>query len=132
MRWPRLTVAVIALFVAILSTAVGRAWKGYKKRRSEMWPICYGQIDEVTIFHDKYGIILTLNYSYPVPDEPYPIPAEFQMTFGSADDAEAYADALSKTPIPVRVDPANSWRSQLDSDLDAIVEAAGVDPRASD
>jgi hypothetical protein len=128
MRWSNPT--VIAVAVAVACVAIGWAWDAYKKRRSQTWPICQGQVNEAKIFHDKYGITLTLNYSYPAPDEPYPIPAEHQMTLGSEEAAERYADALSNKVIPVRVDPTNSWRSQLwNSDLDAIVEAnSGVNP----
>ena len=42
----------------------------------------------------------------------------------SLEEAQRWADALCDRAVPVRVNPANSWKSQLlDFDLELIVKA---------
>lgn len=72
-------------------------------------------------------MILTVRYSYPVPDEPYPIPAEFQKEFLLPEEAYQWADALDQKGIPVHYDPGNHWKSLLwETDLQPIVEASSA------
>src|SRR5215469_5331439 len=67
---------------------------------------------------------LKMRYFYTLPEQPYPIPAEFWKEFSRRSEAERWADALFGKTIPVRVDPKNPWKSQLwDSELEAIVTA---------
>ena len=92
--------------------------------RAQNWPVSYGRITKAAVFHRKNEITLTLSYYYPVADEPYPIPAEFEKEFHSGEQAQAWADALNDQMIPVRVNPANSWKSVLmDSELESVVRA---------
>jgi hypothetical protein len=108
----------------LLEYFAGTLWRKRKEVRAQNWPVSYGRITKAAVFHGKHEITLTLSYYYPVADEPYPIPAEFQKEFYSGEQAQAWADALSDQMIPVRVNPANSWKSVLmDSELENIVRA---------
>jgi hypothetical protein len=119
-KWP-----LIIAGIFFLLSLWDKAWHTYRQRRAQAWPISYGQITAVTVHHTKHEFMLKLWYSYPVPDEPYPVPADFQKEFYLVEEASRWADALCDKTVPVRVDPANSWKSQLlDSDLVTIVEAA--------
>ena len=102
----------------------GTLWRKRKEVRAQNWPVSYGRITKEAVFHRKNEITLTLSYYYPVADEPYPIPAEFEKQFYSSEQAQAWADALNDQMIPVRVNPANSWKSVLmDSELESVVRA---------
>jgi L-rhamnose mutarotase len=123
--WKVLLTLALGIAVLALLEETGRR---YKRRRSQPWPMLTAQITQATIHTDKYESTLTLQYSYYVPDEPYPIPAEYQKQFYDEQKANCWADALRDKNVPVRVDPANSWRSQLwDSDLELIVRTAVPD-----
>ncbi|MGO9306352.1 MAG: hypothetical protein ACLP3R_22060 [Candidatus Korobacteraceae bacterium] len=88
------------------------------------WPIAYGTVTDVDVSKGIRRSCLTLQYSYPVPDEPYPTPAEFEIEVVSAE-ANRWAEALDGKTIPVRVNPENCWKSQLLlSDLEPIVQAS--------
>jgi hypothetical protein len=122
-KWP-LVIVGISFLLSILE----RAWRAHKQRRSQTWPVSHGQITKAAVHQAKHESILTLWYSYLVPNEPYPVPAEFQKEFYSVDEARKWADALSNATVPVRFDPANPWKSQLsESDLATIVQAAVPD-----
>ena len=116
---------IIGFGVASLAlSGLERARRIHKLHQSETWPISYGQINETTVHETKYETTLTLQYSYPAPTEPYPIPAEFRKEFPSSGDALTWADALNGKAIPVRYNPSNPWKSVLwDSDLQPIVDA---------
>ena len=102
----------------------GTLWRKRREVRAQNWPVSYGRITKAAVFHRKNEITLTLSYYYPVADEPYPIPAEFEKQFYSSEQAQAWADALNDQMIPVRVNPANSWKSVLmDSELESVMRA---------
>lgn len=117
--------AVIAsALILFLSSILEKYWRLHRQARSQTWPLIYGQVSRAAVFRGKYDATLTLWYSYPAPDEPYPIPAEFQKDFSSVDEAQLWADVLFDKTVPVRVNPLNSWKSQLwDCDLEAIVKS---------
>lgn len=116
---------IACTFVVFLVPVLETLWRSQRQARSQSWPLRFGHVSKAAVFQDKHESILTLSYSYPAPGEPHQIPAEFQKTFSSLEEAERWADALCDKAIPVRVHPANSWKSQLwDSDLEAIVMAA--------
>ena len=111
--------------VVFLCLVLEELWRFHRQARSQTWPLKFGQVSKAAVHQDKHECTLTLWYSYPASDEPYPIPAEFQKKFYSLEEAQRWADALCDKAIPVRVNPANSWKSQLlDSDLELIVIAA--------
>jgi hypothetical protein len=111
---------IIAAGVVVLSVAE-QLVRRYKQRRSQSWATLSAQITQATIHEGKHDWTLTLQYSYTVPDEPYPIPTEYQKQFYDEEEAKRWADALRDKHVPVRVDPANPWRSQLsESDLKLI------------
>ena len=116
---------IACMVIVLLSSLIEKYWQLHRRVRSQTWPLRFGQVTRAAVFEGKHEVILTLWYSYPVPDEPHPIPAEFQKEFLSIDEAQRWADALSDKDIPVHVNPANSWKSELwDSDLETIVMAA--------
>jgi hypothetical protein len=89
-----------------------------------LWPLLTGQVTQVAVFHERLQSTVTISYTYAVPDEPYSVPAETQRSFSAAGYADAWADALTGKTIPVRVNPAKSWQSEVwQADLDAIVLA---------
>lgn len=116
----------IAAFL-FLNEQFEKLWRRYRQSRAQIWPVTVGRVLEAAVFRGKHEVTLTLRYSYAIPDEPYPIPAEFQKQFLSPSEAELWADALSGQPIPVRVNPKNVWKSQLwDSELEAIVTSTAA------
>lgn len=116
---------VACVVIVVVYSIVEKFWHTHKRVRSQTWPLRFAQVTKAAVFEDRHEATLTLWYSYPVPDEPYPIPAQFQKAFSSRHEAQHWADALSDKTIPVHVDPANSWKSELwDSDLEPIVVAA--------
>jgi hypothetical protein len=118
-KWP-----LVIVGLGFLLSLLERAWRAHMERRSQVWSMSFGQITKVAVHQTKYEAILTIWYSHPVPNEPYPIPAEFQKTFLLIEEANRWADALSNATIPVRFDPSNPWRSQLwESELKSKVEA---------
>jgi hypothetical protein len=56
-------------------------WRAHKRQKSQAWPISHGIVTETMVHKGGDEIILTVRYSYPVEDEPYPVPAEFQKVF---------------------------------------------------
>ncbi len=104
------------------------AWSFFHRVSNEnvslSWPIRYGTVTDIDVSKGTRRSTLTLHYSYPVPDEPYPIPAKFEIEVVTAD-ALQWAEALDGKTIPVRVNPENSWKScLLLSDLEPIVQAS--------
>ena len=104
------------------------AWNIFHKVGKEKvclsWPIRYGTVTDVDVSKGMRRSSLTLHYSYPVPDEPYPIPAKCEFEVVTAD-ALRWAEALDGKAIPVRVNPEKSGQSQLLlSDLEPIVQAS--------
>jgi hypothetical protein len=127
-KWP-LVVAAASLAISGLE----RAWSAYKQRRSGTWPISYGHITKTAVHQSEYESILTLEYSYPVPDEPYPIPGEFLKQFSLPEQAWAWAEALRDKNIPVRFSPSNAWKSVLvDFDLETVANASPPLPPADE
>jgi hypothetical protein len=119
---------LIGIGIAVIGVAgLDRLWHIHRRRKSETWPTAHGVVTETEVHKGHDNVVLTVRYSYPVEDEPYPIPAEFQKTFPllrNEKQAQAWAEALDKKHIPVRFDPRNHWRSLLwDSDLEPIVNA---------
>ncbi len=113
----------IAVGMAVVS-ACERAWRTHRFRKSETWPISQGFVVETSVHQGKHEAVLTICYSYPVPNEPYPIPAEFQKEFVLAEEANHWADALDQRNVPVHYDPSNRWKSVLwETDLAPIVLA---------
>ncbi len=122
---------VWAIFIggtwALFELLAGTVWRNRKQLRGQNWPISFGQVTKTRVFSDNHETTLTLSYTYPVADEPYPIPAEFEKEFYVTEDAQTWADALADKTIPVHVNPANSWKSKLlDSELESIVRASAA------
>jgi hypothetical protein len=83
----------------------------------------------VVVYQARYESILTVSYSYPLPNDPGSAFGEFQREFDSVEEAEKWADALANRTVPVRFDPTNFWNSELpESDLKATVEATTPAP----
>jgi hypothetical protein len=100
----------------------------HKQRRSLSWPASNGRITKVVVHRAKYESILTVSYSYPLPDDPGSAFGEFQREFDSVEEAEKWADALTNRTVPVRFDPTNFWNSELrEPDLKTVVEATTPD-----
>jgi|SRR5262245_42303188 len=115
---------IACALVVFLCLVLEELWRSHRQGRSQTWPLKSGQVSKASVYEGTDECILTLWYSYSASDEPYPIPAEFQKKFYSLEEAQRWADALCDKAIPVRVNPANSWKSQLlDSDLELIVMA---------
>jgi hypothetical protein len=108
----------------------GEVWRGYRQRRSTGWPVAYGLITKASTFRAKFETTLTLEYSYPIAEEPYTVAAEFQKPFDTSEEAQSWARVLSGKNVPVRVNPRNPWKSQLaDSDLESIGQSIPVSPQ---
>jgi hypothetical protein len=113
---------IVCVLLLILYDMFDKYLRSRGQTRAEKWTVNYGQISKAAVFEGTYDATLTLWYSYQIPDEPHPISGEFQKEFASLKEAERWADNLSERTIPVRVNPANPWKSQLlDSELEAIV-----------
>jgi hypothetical protein len=111
--------------ISFALSGLAKAYRVSKRRQSETWSTSYGLVTKATVHEMKHESLLRISYSYPVPEEPYPIPSEFEMDFPSSDEAGMWAEALSGKTIPVRFNPANPWKSVLwDSDLRAVVHAS--------
>jgi hypothetical protein len=122
-KW--LSVIGIAGAWAIFEWLLGTAWRNRKQAGAHSWPVVIGRITKATVFSGKHDVTLTLSYSYPVTDEPYPIPAEFEREFYRTEDAQAWADALDDQMIQVHVNPKNAWKSLLlDSELEGMVKSS--------
>src|SRR5215831_20732558 len=115
---------IACALVVFLCLVLEELWRSHRQVRSQTWPLKLGQVTKAAVHEDTHECFLTLWYSYPASDELYPISGEFQKKFYSLEEAQRWADALCDKAIPVRVSPANSWKSQLlDSDLELIVMA---------
>ena len=112
-----------AIFV-FLSDRFLKYWRRRTQARADTWPVTTGQVSETAVSQGEHEARLKMRYYYTLPEQPYPIPAEFWKEFSRRSEAERWADALFGKTIPVRVDPKNPWKSQLwDSELEAIVTA---------
>jgi hypothetical protein len=120
-----LSIVGLAAAWAIFEWLLGTVWRNRKQAGAHSWPVAIGRITKATVFSGKHDVTLTLSYAYPVADEPYPIPAEFEKEFYRTEDAQAWADALGDQMVPVHVNPKNSWKSLLlDSELEVMVKSS--------
>jgi uncharacterized protein DUF3592 len=114
---------LLGLAGAFALAGVQRVWRHYQLSRSETWPISYGSIDRATVDGEQKSIKLALIYTYRVGEERFT--GTFRKTFLDHDEANRWAEALSKKQVAVRYDPAQPSRSQLrESDLEPMVQAA--------
>lgn len=110
---------IFSLIAAVLTKSAAE----YQRRRSETWPISYGEIRDVTVREDQGKAHLELDYSYRVAGDPYT--GIFKKKLDE-NEATAWAHALHGKQIAVRYDPGKPSRSRLwESDLETIVRAAG-------
>lgn len=116
-----------AIFAGMLFiSACEWAWRARRLRKSQNWLLVQALVTETAIHKDKHALTLIIRFSYSVPDEPYPVPAEFRKSFppGYDQEIERWSEALDQKQVPARVDPSNHWRSTLwESDLKTIVLA---------
>lgn len=116
---------LILAAISFALSGIAKAWRAFKRQQSETWSTSYALVTKATVHEMKHESLLSISYSYPVPGEPYPIPAEFEMDFSSPDEAGKWAEALSGQTILVRFNPANPWKSVLwESDLQTVVQAS--------
>jgi hypothetical protein len=110
-----------------LEITLGKLWRARRERSAHVWPVSQARITKATAYAGKVDITLMLSYYYTVEAEPYPIPADYQKTFKSLQEAQRRADILYDQLVPVGVNPANCWKSiLLESDVANIVQAAAT------
>jgi hypothetical protein len=123
-EWKPLVFIVGILFLFEL---LKMRWRAHKQRHILSWPVSNGQITKVVVHQAKHESILTVSYSYPLPEGPGPAFGEFQREFDSIEEAERWADTLANRAVHVRFNPTNYWNSELvESDLETIVEATAT------
>jgi hypothetical protein len=120
-----LKVPVILVAASFALSWVVKVRHAFRRRESEIWSTGFALVTKTNVHEMKYESLLRISYSYAVPGEPYPIPAEFELGLPSADEAEKWADVLSGKTIPVRFNPASPWKSVLwELDLRTVVHAS--------
>lgn len=108
---------------SLIAAALTKGAAEYQRRRSETWPISYGEIRNVTVKESQGSAQLELDYSYHVAGELYT--GIFKKKLDE-NEATAWAYALHGMQIAVRYDPGKPSRSRLwESDLETIVRASG-------
>jgi hypothetical protein len=80
----------IAAALALFEYLAGTFWRRRREWRAASWPVSYGQVTKAVIYRGKNEITLTFSYTYPVTDEPYPIPAKSAKDFYASDEAQAW------------------------------------------
>ncbi len=109
--------------LSLVAAAVTKGAAGYQRRRSETWPISYGQIVNASAEETEGTARLELDYDYRVASELYT--GKFKKTLSDENEAIAWAEALRGAQIAVRYDPEKPSRSRLwESDLETIVRAS--------
>jgi hypothetical protein len=109
--------------LSLVAAAVTKGAAGYQRRRSETWPISYGQIVNASAEETEGTARLELDYDYRVASELYT--GRFKKTLSDENEAIAWAEAVRGAQIAVRYDPEKPSRSRLwESDLETIVRAS--------
>ena len=121
----RCEVIVVSLVVGggmLVSVFWGAMEDWIKHTRGRNWPTVSAVIDvvSVTIVESKLpssaavhfwpSYLATLTYSYRNPDQQV---GEFKRSFGSEEDAKAWANSYKGETVKVHVDPRDSTRSVL-------------------
>jgi len=114
---------ILWLVLALALAAGQKVWRAYRDRRTETWPISYGNIGKVSVDSTSKPVKVKAYYIYRVGAESFS--GSFAKTFDDPDEANAWADALDKKQVAVRYNPGNVSSSQLrEVDLEPIVRAA--------
>ena len=133
--WPWIFVAVFGILGNLPA-----AWRWWRRRSAQSWPLTQGRIEHVNVPSGEtkiFGLTLTnsnnrqikaqITYSYSMNGEPFR--GTYSRAFGRAEEAWEFLRDLEGKPVEVHVDSNNAGRSSLsESSLETLLQSRPTAP----